>query len=59
MSNLGEDLWQRAFEQGREAQKLLSIRNVMENAKLTSKQAMDALKIPESEQAKYLSMLNT
>ena len=34
-----------------------AVRNLMETLKLTAKQAMDALKIPVSEQSKYMNML--
>lgn len=37
--------------------RLESIKNVMESFKVTAKQAMDALKIPLSEQAKYAAKL--
>ena len=37
--------------------KLESIKNVMESLKFTPQQAMDALKIPESEQSKYVDRL--
>ena len=42
---------------GREAERINSIRNLMESLKLTSQQAMDALKIPSAEQPHYLSLL--
>ena len=42
---------------GREAERINSIRNLMESLKLTSQQAMDALKIPSAEQPYYLSLL--
>ncbi len=34
-----------------------NIRSMMETLKLTAKQAMDALKIPESDQQSYMKML--
>ena len=42
---------------GKEAERINSIRNLMESLKLTSQQAMDALKIPSAEQPHYLSLL--
>ena len=42
---------------GKEAERINSIRNLMESLKLTSQQAMDALKIPSEEQPHYFSLL--
>lgn len=42
---------------GIESATLIAIQNLMETLKLTAEQAMAALKIPDSEQAKYASML--
>ena len=44
-------------KKGREEEKLNSIRNVMDTLGLTMEQAMQALKIPKSEQEKYAHML--
>ena len=44
-------------EEGREEEKLNSIRNVMDTLGLTMEQAMQALKIPKSEQEKYAQLL--
>ena len=44
-------------KEGREEEKLNSIRNVMETLGLTMEQAMQALKIPKSEQEKYAHLL--
>ena len=44
-------------KKGREEEKLNSIRNVMETLGFTLEQAMQALKIPKSEQEKYAQML--
>ena len=44
-------------EEGREEEKLDSIRNVMDTLGLTMEQAMQALKIPKSEQEKYAQLL--
>ena len=43
--------------EGREEEKVNNIKNLMETLKFTAHQAMDALRIPESEQPKYLAML--
>ena len=55
----------RAFEEVREETRkktreqtlLEDIKSLMETLKLTANQAMDALKVPETEQPKYLAML--
>ena len=36
---------------------ITSLKNLMKNLKLTAKQAMDALDIPESERATYINAL--
>ena len=43
--------------EGREETLLNSIKNLMETLKLTAEQAMDALKIPDSDRKKYVSLL--
>ncbi len=47
----------RGLEQGLETATLNAIRNLMETLKMTTEQAMEALKIPEEEKAKYTTML--
>ncbi|MCC8150401.1 MAG: hypothetical protein LIO96_02805 [Lachnospiraceae bacterium] len=44
-------------EEGREEIRMESLRNIMETLKLSPEQAMDALKIPDSERTKYQSSL--
>ena len=44
-------------EEGREETTLNSVKNLMETLKLTAEQAMDALKIPDDDRKKYVSML--
>ena len=44
-------------EDGRREKELENIQSLMETLKLTAKQAMDALKIPLSEQSVYSTML--
>ncbi len=46
-----------AREEDREINTLESIRNLMETLKLTTEQAMDALKVPKKDQKKYLDIL--
>ena len=61
MCNLSKGVENRGIRkgiiQGREEEKLDSIRNVMETLGLTMEQAMQALKIPKSEQEKYAHLL--
>lgn len=44
-------------EQGAECERIKNIKSLMETLKLTAQQAMDALKIPLTDQTKYLSKL--
>lgn len=46
-----------AHEEGREEERLVSVKNVMRSFKVTAEQAMESLGIPESEYEKYLSKL--
>lgn len=48
---------ERGREEGKENALLASIRSLMETLKLSAQQAMDALKIPAAEQAKYAAKL--
>ena len=45
------------IEQGSELERAKSIKLIMDSLKMTAEQAMDVLKIPKSEQAKYAAML--
>ncbi len=45
------------LERGLETGTLNAIRNLMETLKLTAEQAMEALKVPKEEKAKYVGML--
>jgi len=55
------EIWDRIEERGRkegvDQTRLETIKSLMETMKLTAKQAMDAMKIPESEQSKYTARL--
>ncbi len=42
---------------GRAEEQMASIRNLMETLQLTARQAMDALKIPEEKQKRYIEQL--
>ena len=48
---------EKGIEKGRESAQLSSIRSLMETLKLSSQQAMDALKIPPADRDKYAAML--
>ena len=52
-----QDLRTEAHTEGREEGRTEDIRSLMETMKLSAKQAMDALRIPLSEQSKYITML--
>ena len=57
MCNLSKGVEERGIARGLETGTLNAIRNLMETLKLTAEQAMEALKIPEAEKAKYAGML--
>lgn len=48
---------ERGMKQGKESERIFSIRNIMANLQLTAEKAMDVLSIPKSEQARYKAML--
>ena len=52
-----EDLREESIKRGEEAALLRSIKNLMQTLGLSADKAMNALMIPLSEQAKYLSKL--
>ena len=45
------------YDEGKESERVISIRNLMKNMKLSAKQAMDVLEIPASEQEKYMALI--
>ncbi len=51
------EIMERALEQEAKETRLECIKNLMDEMKLTSEQAMNALRIPQSEQAAYLKRL--
>ncbi|MCD8365837.1 MAG: hypothetical protein LUC83_08540 [Clostridiales bacterium] len=57
MTRLGQMLIEEGLEEGLEKGREESLRNIMETLKLPLEQAMDALKIPDSERAKYQALL--
>lgn len=57
MCNLSKGVEERGIAIGVETTTLNAIRNLMETLKLTSEQAMEALKVPEGEKARYAGML--
>ena len=48
---------EKGMEQGEEIALLSSMKNLMEPLKLSAQQAMDALKIPPADRAKYAAKL--
>lgn len=63
MSNFGMAVEMMGYEKGltigREQCILKNIKNVMETLHLTAQQAMDALKVPVADQAKYAAKLDS
>lgn len=67
MCNLGEGIWQKGIAEGKllgliegeEKTLLSSIKNLMDSLHLTVEQAMDALKISDSDREKYSSLILT
>ncbi len=61
MCNLSKGVWEKGrrsgMEEGRESERPENIRSLMQTMKLSSDQAMQALRIPESEQPKYEKLL--
>ena len=45
-------------EEGRDSERVRSIRQLMQSLKLTARQAMDALGIPAGEQSKYEALMD-
>ena len=52
-----EELREQSIQRGIDQSRIESIKNIMEGLKYTAQQAMDLLKIPVSDQPKYLSKL--
>ena len=57
MADVIEEKERKAENKGKKEATVTNIRSMMETLKLTAKQAMDALKIPESDQQSYMKML--
>ena len=57
MCNLSKGVEERGIAFGVETTTLNAIRNLMETLKLTAEQAMEALKVPETEKIKYRGLL--
>ena len=52
-----DELREQSIQRGIDQSRVESIKNIMEGLKYTAQQAMDLLKIPASDQPKYLSKL--
>lgn len=50
---------EQGVKQGAERTLIQNIKMMVKNLNMTSKQAMDALEIPESDQARYAAMLES
>ena len=57
MEDLREESIRRGRQQGIDQNRIESIKNIMEGLKYTAQQAMDLLKIPVSDQPKYLAKI--
>lgn len=57
MCNLSKGVEERGIARGIEIATLNAIQNIMETLKMTVEQAMEALKVPDGEKAKYVGML--
>ncbi len=57
IEEMREESYRRGVQAGGEQKVLENIKNIMEGLKYTAPQAMELLKIPASEQSKYLSKL--
>jgi hypothetical protein len=58
MCNLSKGVEERGIQKGLTTAMLSSIKNIMDSMNLSAEQAINALKIPESERAEYLEKLN-
>ena len=45
------------IEQGKDEERLVSIRRIMNKLKMTAEETMDTLDIPKGERSKYMTML--
>jgi len=59
MCNLGMAVELKGEKRGAENTTLQNIKNLMDSMKWTAQQAMDALKIPKNDQARYIAMLSS
>ena len=59
MCNLSQGILEKGLKQGREEGITDSLRNIMKSLKMTAEQAMEVLNIPQNEQGKYKTMLNS
>ena len=57
MDELVKEGVEKGKAEGKAEERVISVRNLMDSLGLTAKQAMDALKIPDSEQTKLAASL--
>ena len=48
---------QQGMQQGKDSERVFSIKSVMKNLELTAERAMDILSIPKAERRKYRALL--
>ena len=57
LEEMRNEAMRQGMEKGTEQTLLNNVRSLMESVGWTAQQALDKLKVPESDQAKYLAML--
>ena len=57
MCRISEEIYNEGVEQGARDRLLENVRSMMKNLRITAQQALDALDVPRSEQARYIAML--
>ena len=58
MCNYSDYVLNKGIKQGNQQTAISDIKSLMNNLNMTSKQAMDALSIPDTDQEKYAKMLS-
>ena len=57
LEEMRDEAMRKGMEKGAEQNLLDNVRSLMEGVGWTAQQALDTLKVPESDRAKYLAML--
>lgn len=58
MEDMRREAMEKGMEKGTENERIRNIRNLMESFNMTAEQVMNGMKIPQSEQGKYLALLS-